>query len=183
MFEDRNILKKLKKGDKDALCLVYETHKDSLRTIAGSMLRDRCAAEDVLHDVFVAFAQKARQLRITGSLRHYLITCVVNRVRDEYRRRQVHTVDLAQTEPVCSRSDDPDEPIMADERTQVLKHALASIPFEQREVVVLHLKGALTFREIARMQNITLSTAHGRYRYGLKKLRTLLNGEFSNDSY
>ena len=182
MLEDRKILKKLKKGDKDTLCLVYETYKDSLRTIAGSMLHDMCSAEDVLHDVFVTFAQKARQLHIKGSLRHYLITCVVNRVRDEYRRKRVHTVELDQAEPLCSGLDGPDGPIMANERARALAHALGAIPFEQREVVVLHLKGALTFREIARLQNTTLSTAHGRYRYGLKKLRTLLNGEFNNDS-
>jgi len=182
MFEERRILKKLHKGDKDALCLVYETYKDSLRTIAGSMLHDMCAAEDVLHDVFVSFAQKARQLHIKGSLRHYLIACVANRVRDEYRRKRVHTVELDHAEALYSHSDGPDASIMADERARALAHALGAIPFEQREVVVLHLKGALTFREIARIQNTTLSTAHGRYRYGLKKLRTLLNGEFSNDS-
>ncbi|MHC4742249.1 MAG: RNA polymerase sigma factor [Planctomycetota bacterium] len=182
MLEDRRILKRLKKGDREALRAVYEKYKDSLRTIAGSMLHDMGAGEDVLHDVFVAFARKARELQIKGSLRNYLIGCVANRVRDEYRRKNVHTVELDHAEPVCSHSDGPDNRIMADETTQVLAHALASIPFEQREVVVLHLKGSLTFREIARMQNITLSTVHGRYRYGLKKLRTLLNGEFSNGS-
>jgi RNA polymerase sigma-70 factor (ECF subfamily) len=182
MLEDRRILKRLKAGDREALCLVYEKYKDSLRTIAASMLHDMCAADDVLHDVFVAFARKARQLHIKSSLRHYLITSVVNRVRDEYRRKQVHTVELDRAAPVCSRSGGPDSRIMADERAQLLAHALASIPFEQREVIVLHLKGALTFREIARMQNITLSTAHGRYRYGLNKLRTLLDGELNDDS-
>ena len=182
MFEERRILRKLKNGDKNALCLVYETHKDSLRTIAGSMLHDMGAAEDVLQDVFVSFAQKVRQLHIKGSLRHYLIACVANRVRDEYRRKHIRTVALDQAEPLDSDSDGPDRAIMADETAQLLAQALAALPFEQREVVVLHLKGALTFREIARLQHTTLSTAHGRYRYGLKKLRTMLNGEFSNDS-
>ncbi len=59
MLEDRKILRRLKHGDRETLCAVYEQHKDSLRTIAGSMLHDMGAAEDVLHDVFVAFAQKA----------------------------------------------------------------------------------------------------------------------------
>jgi len=182
MLEDRRILKRLREGDGEAFCFVYEKYKDSLRTIAASMLHDACAAEDVLQDVFVAFAQKARQLHIKSSLRHYLITAVVNRVRDQYRRKQVHAVELDRVGPVCSRSGGPDSRIVADESARALAHALASIPFEQREVIVLHLKGALTFREIARMQNITLSTAHGRYRYGLKKLRTLLDGEFDDGS-
>ncbi|MCP4452045.1 MAG: sigma-70 family RNA polymerase sigma factor [Planctomycetes bacterium] len=115
MFEDRKILKKLRKGDKDALCLVYETHKDSLRTIACSMTQDTYAAEGILHDVFVTFAQRARQHHIRSSLRHYLIACVANRVRNEYRRKKIHTVDLDRAEPACSHSDGPDEQVMADE--------------------------------------------------------------------
>ncbi|MHC4302115.1 MAG: hypothetical protein ACYS7Y_33040 [Planctomycetota bacterium] len=48
---------------------------------------------------------------------------------------------------------------------------------EQREAVVLHLKGGMRFGEIARMQGVSLSTTHGRYRYGMDKLRSLMNGE------
>jgi DNA-directed RNA polymerase specialized sigma24 family protein len=35
----------------------------------------------------------------------------------------------------------------------------------------------MTLREIAKFQGVSISTVHGRYRYGLKKLRTLLDGE------
>ncbi|NQV35742.1 MAG: sigma-70 family RNA polymerase sigma factor, partial [Phycisphaeraceae bacterium] len=176
------ILRSLRKGDKDALCAVYETYKDCLRTIAGSMLHDGSAAEDVLHDVFVSFSQQARQIRIKSSLKHYLIASVVNRVRDEYRRKHVKTTDLEHADAISSESDGPDRRVMAGETASLLREALVLIPFEQREVIVLHLRGGLTFKEIARLQTTTLSTAHGRYRYGLKKLHTLLNGELSYES-
>jgi RNA polymerase sigma-70 factor (ECF subfamily) len=58
-----------------------------------------------------------------------------------------------------------------------LTNALAEIPYEQREVIMLHLKGGLKFRQIARVQQTSVSTVHGRYRYGLKKLRTILDGK------
>jgi RNA polymerase sigma-70 factor (ECF subfamily) len=51
------------------------------------------------------------------------------------------------------------------------------LPYEQREVVLLHLRGGMRFVEIARSQNVSVNTALGRYRYGLEKLRTKLNGE------
>jgi len=35
----------------------------------------------------------------------------------------------------------------------------------------------LTFKEIARIQDVSISTVQGRYRYGIDKLRSLLNGE------
>ena len=183
MLEERLLLWRLKHGDKEALRTVYEKHKDDLRTIAGSMLRDTCIAEDVLHDVFVSFAQKAGQLQIKGSLKNYLITCIVNRVRDEFRRTKPNIIELDKAGPISSRLDSPDSRIIADERSRLLTDALASIPVEQREVVVLHLKGGMKFREIARMQKSTVSTVHGRYKYGLKKLKLFFKGEFKNESH
>jgi DNA-directed RNA polymerase specialized sigma24 family protein len=43
-------------------------------------------------------------------------------------------------------------------------------------VVNLYTQGDLTFRQIARIQNASINTVQGRYRYGLTKLRSLLNG-------
>jgi RNA polymerase sigma-70 factor (ECF subfamily) len=51
------------------------------------------------------------------------------------------------------------------------------VPYEQREVVILHLQGGRTFRQIAESQDMPVSTIQSRYRYGLEKLRSLLNGE------
>lgn len=177
MLEDKLLIWKLKRGNKDGLRLLYEKYKDSLRTIAGSMLHDTHATEDVLHDVFVAFAENARQLEVRSSLKNYLITCVVNRVRDEFRRRQSRTVELDTAGPVSSGASCPERRLEADEESQILTDALAAIPYEQREVIVLHLKGGFKFREIAKMQETSVSTVHGRYRYGLKKLSSILDGE------
>ena len=177
MLEDKLLIWKLKRGNRDALRLLYEKYKDSLRTIAGSMLHDTQAGEDVLHDVFVVFAENARSLQIRTSLKNYLTTCVVNRARDEFRRRQPQTIELDKAAPISSDSSCPESQVIADEKTKLLTNALAEIPYEQREVIVLHLKGGLKFREIAAVQQTSVSTVHGRYKYGLKKLRTILDGE------
>ena len=177
MLEDKLLIWKLKRGNRDALRLLYEKYKDSLRTIAGSMLHDTHAAEDCLHDVFVVFAENAKQFNIRTSLKNYLTTCVVNRARDEFRRRQPQTIELDKAGPISSDSNCPESQAEATEKAKLLTDALADIPYEQREVIVLHLKGGLKFREVARVQQTSVSTVHGRYKYGLKKLRTILDGE------
>lgn len=177
MLEDKLLIWKLKRGNRDALRLLYEKYKDNLRTIAGSMLHDTHTAEDCLHDVFVTFAENARGLQIRTNLKNYLTTCVINRVRDEFRRRQPQTIELDKAGPISSDSDCPESRAEATEKSQLLTDALAEIPYEQREVIVLHLKGGLKFRQIAKLQQTSVSTVHGRYRYGLKKLRTILDGE------
>ncbi len=51
---------------------------------------------------------------------------------------------------------------------------LQALPLEQREVIVAHLWGGLTFEQIAEVSGISSSTAHRHYRAGLTALRERL---------
>jgi RNA polymerase sigma-70 factor (ECF subfamily) len=73
----------------------------------------------------------------------------------------------------------PEKAASEKESESLLRNAIAQLPYEQREVVVLHIRGGLTFRQIAAMQDVSINTVQGRYRYGLDKLRTMLNGQVS----
>lgn len=71
----------------------------------------------------------------------------------------------------------PSQALISAEELYRLREAIAKVPYEQREVVILHLQSGRTFRQIAELQGIAVSTVQSRYRYGLEKLRSLLNGE------
>lgn len=176
MVEDKLLIWKLKHGDKEALRQIYEKYKDNLLTIATSLLNDSNEAEDVLHDVFISFAKASQRFQPYGSLRNYLITCIVNRIRDIYRKKMYQVVELDRTEQTETSSERPEKIVLENEKTQILFESLAEIPIQQREVIILHLQGGLKFREIAEMQNTSINTIRARYHYGLDKLRTILNG-------
>ncbi len=174
MLEDARLIGELKRGDKEALRQIYMEHKDNLLTIAASLLHDPCAAEDVLHDVFVSFAAGVGSLQLRGGLRNYLVASVVNRARDVFRRKRHHLVELDRVGQVASGSDGPERLAVFGEESRLLTDALAQLPPDQRETIILHLTGGMKFKEIARMQGIAISTVQGRYRYGLEKLRMIL---------
>ncbi|KPK45042.1 MAG: hypothetical protein AMJ65_01130 [Phycisphaerae bacterium SG8_4] len=174
MLDEKRLVRELKRGSKQALRQIYMEYKDNLLTIATALLHDNNAAEDVLHDVFVSFAGTVGRLRLRGSLRSYLTTSVVNRVRDSYRKKTHHMVELDEARQVAGDSGDPERSAIFDEKSGQLADALAQLPIEQRETIVLHLNGRMKFKEIASMQGIPISTVQGRYRYGLGKLRTIL---------
>jgi RNA polymerase sigma factor (sigma-70 family) len=71
----------------------------------------------------------------------------------------------------------PEQAAILIEETGRLHDAITELPDEQREVVLLRLKANLKFRDIARLQQTSVSTVLGRYRYGLDRLRSRLNGE------
>jgi RNA polymerase sigma factor (sigma-70 family) len=177
MQEDQIWLEQLQRGEPEGLRRIYERYKDDLLRIAAGLLVDRACAEDCLHDVFVHLATHAADLRFRGSLKGYLITCVVNRTRDVFRRnRRMDTASLSELAEMHADGA-PSAAQVASDREQVaqLYEALAELPYEQREVIVLHLHGPLTFEEISRQLVLSINTVQSRYRYGLEKLRASLN--------
>ena len=66
---------------------------------------------------------------------------------------------------------------VCNEELQKLRQAMAQLPYEQREVMLLHLQAAMTFKTIARVLALSADTVKSRYRYGLRKLRLILDDE------
>jgi RNA polymerase sigma-70 factor (ECF subfamily) len=178
VVEDKLLIWKLRRGSRDALCRIYEKYRDDLLRIAAGLLNETSAAEDIVHDVFVVFVRSAGQFQLTGSLRGYLTTCVANKARNLNRTKSIQrTVNLDEIEPMASNLKRPEQWIIYDEEFRQLNSAMAQLPYEQKEAVILHIQGRMKFREIAKMQETSVKTALSRYRYGLNKLRSVLNGE------
>jgi RNA polymerase sigma-70 factor (ECF subfamily) len=178
MLEDRLLIWKFNRGSAEAVRRIYEKYKDDLVTLAAALLRNVGAAEDAVHDVFVSFLDSAGNFRLTGSLRGYLATCVANNARNRIKagqRRQ--DVGLDEAQPLASNIDAPDCQAISGEELRRLEWALGRLPYEQREVLLLRLHSGLKFRAIAESQGVSINTVQGRYRYGLDKLRSLLNSE------
>ena len=176
-MEDKLLIWKLKNGSDEALCRIYEKYEEHLLASAISLLYDVGSAEDVVHDVFVSFAQSADKLKLNGNLKGYLTRCVVNLARDKIRAIQRHRIRLNEANPAGSDLQQPSHAVIRDEELDRLSQAMGSLPYEQRETIVLHLRGEMTFKAIAKSQGVSINTVCSRYRYGLDKLRSLLNGE------
>jgi len=177
MIEDEVLKWRFRRGSREALARIYEKYVHLMLSIAIGLLNNPHEAEDVVQDVFVSFAKGASAFKLKGSLKAYLATSVANRVRDRVRRERIQLRRVNEPGSLPPEQDGPDEPLVYSERCERLTRALAELPYEQREVVVLKLKDGLKLKDIARLQKVSISTVHGRYRYGMDKLRTLLDGE------
>ncbi len=178
MLEDKLLIWKFNRGDRTVLRRIYEKHKNDLVTLAAALLNDKDAAEDAVHDVFVSFIKSARKFRLTGSLKGYLATCVANNARNKNKAGQRYgSIGLDQAGPVVSDSNRPECTAMFAEELRQLTRSLGQLPYEQREVIILHLYSGMKFKAIAKSQGVSINTIQGRYRYGLDKLRSLLDGE------
>ena len=177
-MEDKLLIWKLKHGSRDALCRIYEKYRDDLVRIAAGLLHDVAAAEDVVHDVFLVFVRSAGSLKINKNLKGYLTSCVANKARNLNRTKHVQeTVSLDEVTPAVSNHKSPDQNVICHEESKHLYQALAQLPYEQKEVVILRIQGKMKFKEIAELQSTSTKTTLSRYSYGLNKLRSMLNSE------
>ena len=99
----------------------------------------------------------------------------MNLARDKLRARRPQTCELDEAAATALDTNEPEHYAIFGEEARKLNHAIEQLGYEQREVIMLHLRGGMKFREIAGLQGISINTAKSRYRYGLEKLRTLLS--------
>jgi RNA polymerase sigma factor (sigma-70 family) len=178
MLEDKWLILRFNRGDKGALHRLYDKYRDDLVTLAASLLLDVSAAEDVVHDVFLAFIGSTGRFRLTGSLKGYLLTCVANRARNHNKAARRRTAPTLEEVPEAScGAPGPDCAAIFGEQLDHLGEALGQLPYEQREVLLLRSQGQMRFAAIARTQGVSVNTVQGRYRYAIRKLQSLLDSE------
>ena len=179
MNHEKKLIGRVKNGDKDALRTLYVEYKDFMLTLANALLHDIALAEDVVHDAFVNFTRNIHSFQLQGSLKSYFATCAANGARSILRKQKVHarSTDFA-VEPVSDANHA--ETIENRDLSGRINECLQELPFDQQQVLILRIKAGMRFKEIADIQNVSIPTAQGRYRYGMDKLRSLLNGELKS---
>jgi RNA polymerase sigma-70 factor (ECF subfamily) len=176
-MEDKLLVLRCKRGSTEALRRIYEKYKTDMLVLAMALLNDKSAAEDVMHDIFLSFVRDIEKFSLTGSLKGYLLTCVANRVRNLNKTKRQQSVELNPSESVSHSSDEPLQTIMCNEQLRQLSNAMAQLPYEQREVIMLHFQAGMTFRTIGKSLGVSANTAKSRYRYSIEKLCSILDGE------
>lgn len=179
IMTDKDLMQAMHRGNVEALGTLYGRHRRAALSIALRVLGDPCAAEDAVHDAFLAAWRRSETFDpARGSVRGWLLAIVRNAAIDRRRGRLAHT-DL---DASLARGDVlPDTPtdetfasVAAHLEAGRVRTALQDLPAEQREAIELAYFGGLTHQEIAQQTGAALGTVKGRLRLGLHKLRVSL---------
>ena len=144
---------------------LYDQHGPALVAYARGFLPDAAAAEDVVHQVFLRLL--SAELTMPDAPVAYVYRAVRNAALNA-RRNGLRLVELDPQSSIFRHRGGNREAALA------LERALAELPEEQREVVVMRVWSGLTLEEIAAATTTPLNTAASRYRYALEKLREKL---------
>ncbi|HTR40743.1 MAG TPA: sigma-70 family RNA polymerase sigma factor [Pseudomonadales bacterium] len=145
----------------------YEAKATALILYGRALGLSHGEAEDVLQETFLALMQKSE---IPREPEHYCLRSFRNRALNYKRslwRRLTRELESHRWFEKTT-SEDPAE--------RAAMKQLAELPPEQREVIVLKIWNDCTFEEIGALLDISPNTAAGRYRYGLQKMKSRLEG-------
>jgi RNA polymerase sigma-70 factor (ECF subfamily) len=129
-------------------------------------LGSRDGAEDVVQDALLSLWQKQRDgvsvLNTTAYLYRSVANLSISRLRESAHMRLV---------PIEARLDTPDDTEDIEQELRQVSYLLSTIPDAQAEVIRLRYYGDKSFKEIAEILDIPITTAKSRFVYGLEKIR------------
>jgi RNA polymerase sigma-70 factor (ECF subfamily) len=152
-----------------ALERIYLEYRQQLFSCALSITRRSDLADDAIQEAFY------RLFRLDSKPRHlkaYVFRTVRNAAVDQVRRNPAPAEELG--EFIFDRAAGPRDRAVDNELKRQAAEALLALSEDERETIVQHIYGNLTFREIARVREAPLGTVVTWYRRGLKKLRDRL---------
>ena len=164
LAETRLAVARAKEGDRDALQFLYVRYSNNIYGYVHSIVRDDHEAEDVTQHVFAKLMTTLVKYDDRGvPFFAWLLRLARNVAIDHLRANR-----LTPTENVI----DPDAGFGPDvDRSETVRSALATLPNEQREVVILRHVVGLTPGEIADRMGRTEGSIHGLHHRGRRALQ------------
>ncbi|WP_036720751.1 RNA polymerase sigma factor [Paenibacillus harenae] len=163
-------------GSVDAFDRFYARYAPFVLQIAHRTLGERMEAEDVCHDVFLEALRRGDSFDPgRGSIEAWLAVMTRSRCLDRLRRskRIVQTgepeLKLAHATAVAAEED-----AVARLEREALRHALGSLPAEQRMAVIGNYFDAETQRDLSDRWKVPLGTVKSWIRYGIRNMRKQL---------
>jgi len=183
---DEVLVARVAKRDVAAFATLYDRYARRIYAWAAHVVGS-ADAEDMVQEVFVRLWDKAAQFDDRrGRFAWWFIAIARHHLTTQLRRRSLQQRIVAADEierllaDAPDRSAGPDEVAWSNERGADLLRALATLPSEQRRVLVLAYFAGLSQPEIARHTGTPLGTVKKRTRLALQKLRERLDRELGS---
>lgn len=169
---DEDLLRSFLDGDQTSFAELMTRHEDRIFGLAFRMTGNRSDALDATQEAFISAFRQAHRFRFDSAFGTWLYRIATNACHDLLRKRsRWSSSDDDQDERQDGRSSPFDEQVAA--RIDVTK-ALAELPQEYMEAVVMHDIGGIAYEEIARRTDSQIGTVKSRISRGRRRLAEAL---------
>lgn len=182
MPNEKELLKRLKKGDIVAFDKIYNKYNKQLYGVAIQLVKVEQDAEDIIQDVFTKIWQNRHEIREDNiSFKSYLFTIAFNSTISAIRKKAVKQ-DYAKAlkkQQSLLIMDDVHLKLEFDELNEKLKHAIDKLSQRQKDIYILSREKGLTYSQIAENLGISVNTVENHMVKTLKLLRSNITSSLS----
>jgi len=177
-ISDAELLSLYRNGDEGAFEKLLKRHQARVFTTINIIVKDRYIAEDLLQDTFIKVVNTIKSGRYNeeGKFLPWVLRIAHNLAIDHFRKaKRYPTLVMEDGSRVFNNlhfSEDSVESqhIQKDVRKK-LKALIQELPQSQKEVLIMRHFMKMSFKEIAKVTDVSINTALGRMRYALINLR------------
>ncbi|MBS4178644.1 sigma-70 family RNA polymerase sigma factor [Lederbergia citrea] len=170
------LVKKAKKGNKEALLQLVMAEKDVYYRLAFTYMGNTHDAMDAMEEMIVLLFEKIEQLKKEEAFYSWSKTILVNSCKTLLRKRK----KLVLVDEWNDRELDhalTNDPYIASEQQMDIEQMLLHVNEHQKEAIQLKYFHDLDYQTIADMTNVSIGTVKSRIFQGLKKLRDHFRGD------
>lgn len=168
-------------GNVDSLAQLIEQTRGPLFAYISKMMRGHPDSEEIFQEVWIRAARNLDRYRDERFL-SWLCRIAHNLIIDRFRKdRRMNSLDEpfheggpALADQLQDQAPSPCDQVAASDLQSAVAAAVARLPPEQREVFLLRTEADMPFKEIARLQGVSINTALARMQYAVRKLRSEL---------
>ena len=172
-LSDEELMSRFKQGEEKSFVTLYDRYHHRLYGYCVKMLKDAVLAEDIHQEVFIRVARKKESFS-GGSFGGWLFAIARNQCLNAIRDRHEHTsIDDLSRSLVAPAQE------LYDEKSELLRNAIESLPDDYREALVLRVYSGFSYQEIAEITESKLATVKVRIHRAKLKLHELLKPYFT----
>ncbi|MCU0293806.1 MAG: sigma-70 family RNA polymerase sigma factor [Thermoanaerobaculaceae bacterium] len=170
-------VERCRQGDQHAWAELVDATADDIYRLAVSFTRNRAEAEDLTQDVFLKLWQNLHRYIPGSSFRAWAYRVARNLFVDAYRRardvRQATWIDPEFLD-MLPGSDDPHTQAVRNQRLQIARTALARLPEELAQLLLLRDFADWSYEELAAELDVPLGTIKSRLNRARRELASVV---------
>jgi RNA polymerase sigma factor (sigma-70 family) len=176
--DDAELMRRVQTGDEAALGALMERWERPLKSFIARIVFNASEAEELAQETFVRVWQQREKFRAGAEFRPWVFSIAVNLARNRLRWwRRRPTVELHEwsaTEGERSEGAKSESALERNERANAVRDAIAALPLELRESIVLFEYEQMSHAEIAATVGCTAKAVETRIYRAKEKLRGAL---------
>ena len=151
MLSDEDLIAQVRGGSRTAFDALFGRYREPVWRFFRRRTADAGRAEELAQDTFVAVLDGAARYQGRGTFRSYLFGVAYHLLLADRRKASVRATTTIDEEPADPNAGDPDAVIW-------VRHALAALDEDDREILMLREYEQLSYQEIAEVRQAPLNT-------------------------